>query len=191
MIKKLASIVSLLLFTSLTYAQWELRPGIGIANPITGYKTLTKTGVLYQLDAAKRLNNKRWSVGLTLAWARLHKDNNESDKFNNTRLDQIPILATGEYELTKSKLVPYVGLGLGVSLYNLNYDVSPTEGETDFNASFSMMPRLGVRMQASEHWFPFLEVNSPFVMDGPPIGVEKGGKATGYVGVALGAAYRF
>ena len=189
--RKLTLIISLLLFHLAIQAQWELRPAIGISNPITGYKTITGSGVLYQLDATKRLNNKRWSVGLTLAWARMHNDNNESDKFNNTRLDQMPILATGEYELMTTKLVPYVGLGLGISLYNLNYDVSPTEGETDFNASFSMMPRLGVKMQASEHWIPFLEVNSPFVMDGPPIGVDKGEKATGYVGVAVGAAYRF
>ncbi|ANE50960.1 outer membrane beta-barrel protein [Flavisolibacter tropicus] len=188
---KLTLIITFLLFSSFTYAQWELRAGIGIANPITGYKTITGSGVLYQLDAAKHLNNKRWSVGLTLAWARMHNDNDASDKFINTRLDQVPILATAEYELTTTKLIPYVGLGLGVSLYNLNYDVSPTEGETDFNASFSMMPRLGVKMQASEHWIPFLEVNSPFVMDGPPIGVDKGEKATGYVGVAIGTAYRF
>lgn len=189
--KKLALILALLLFHLALYAQWEIRPGIGIANPITGYKTLTNSGVLYQLDVAKRLNNKRWSVGITLGWARLHNDNNESDQFINTRLDQMPIVLTGEYELLTKKLVPYVGMGLGVSLYNFNYDVSPTEGETDFNASFSMMPRLGVRMQANEHWYPFLEVSSPLVMDGAPVGVDKADKLTGVVGVAIGAAYRF
>jgi outer membrane protein W len=189
--KKLALILALLLFHLAIHAQWEIRPGIGIANPITGYKTLTKSGVLYQLDVAKRLNNKRWAVGLTLGWARMHNDNNESDQFINTRLDQMPIVVTGEYELLTKKLVPYVGMGLGVSLYNFNYDVSPTEGETDFNASFSMMPRLGIRMQASEHWFPFLEVSAPLVMDGAPVGVDKADKLTGVVGVAIGAAYRF
>lgn len=189
--KKHALIIALLVFHLAAYAQWEIRAGIGVSNPITGYKTLTNSGVLYQLDVAKRLNNKHWAVGMTLSWGRMHNDNNESDDFKNVKLDQIPILLTGEYELLTKKLIPYVGLGLGVSLYNFNYEVSPTVGEADFNASFSMMPRLGVRLRASEHLFPFLEVNAPLVMDGAPIGVDKADKATGFVGVALGASYNF
>ena len=184
----------LLIFTfiiSFTYAQWSVKPGIGIANPVSGYKTITSGGMLLQFDAARRLNNKRWAVGLMLAWAHMHNDNNESDAFGNARLDQIPILATGEYELTDTKLIPYVGMGLGVSLYNLTYDVTATSGESIFNVSFSFMPRVGLRMPVTNKIYPFIEVNWPIVMDGPPQGVSKSDKATGYVGIAVGAAYRF
>jgi len=173
------------------HGQWTVQPGIGVANPITGYKTITDGGVLYQLDITKRLNNNRWGIGVLLGWGRMHNDNNSSDKFQNARLDQVPIVVNADYELSAGKLKPYIGLGLGVSLYNLSYDLTPTTGETVFNASFSTMPRLGLRMPVNKNIYPFLEVNFPFVMDGAPPGAEKADKATGYAGVALGAAYRF
>jgi hypothetical protein len=180
-----------LLILGHSYGQWTIQPGIGVSNPITGYKTITDGGVLYQLDITKRLSNNRWGIGLLLGWARMHNDNNSSDKFQNARLDQVPILVTADYELAAGNRKPYIGLGLGVSLYNLRYELTPTSGETIFNASFSMMPRLGLRMPVNKTIYPFIEINFPFVMDGAPPGAEKADKATGYAGVALGAAYRF
>jgi hypothetical protein len=174
-----------------TYAQWSVQPGIGISNPITGYKTIVNSGVLYQMDGTKRLKNNRWGIGLMLGWARMQDDNNTSDKFQNARLQQIPILISADYEFLNKKLIPYAGLGLGVSLYNLNYETAPGFGETIFNVSFSAMPRLGLRLNLESNIFPFFEVNCPMVMDGPPIGAGESDKATGYVGVAVGAAYRF
>ena len=124
-----------------------------------------------------------------IGWGRMHKDENVSDTFTNPRLDQVPILVTGEYEFSGNKLVPYAGLGLGVSLYNLSYDLTPTSGRTVNNVSFSMMPRLGLRLALNKKVNPFLEANAPLVMDGPPVGVSKGEKLTGYVGVAAGVAF--
>jgi hypothetical protein len=121
----------------------------------------------------------------------MHDDNNSSDKFQNAKLEQIPIEVNADYELLKKKLIPYVGLGLGVSLYNLNYESSPTNGETIFNVSFSAMPLVGLRFNTNSNIYPFFEVNCPFVMDGPPIGAGESDKATGYVGVAVGISYRF
>ena len=183
-------LVVCILYMGKLQAQWALQPGIGISIPITGYNTVSKAGVLYQLDITRRLQNPRWGIGLLLAWARMHRDNNPSDIFGNARLDQIPIVVSGDYELAGKTLHPYLGMGLGVSLYNLSYEVTPVSGETLFNVSFSLLPRAGVRVPVTKKFYPFLEVNCPLVMDGPPIGAGKAEKATGYVGVALGTAYR-
>jgi hypothetical protein len=88
------------------------------------------SGVLYQVDGIRRLKNNRWGIGMMLGWGRMQDDNNTSDKFQNARLQQIPILFTADYEFLKKKLIPYAGLGLGVSLYNLSYETSPGFGET-------------------------------------------------------------
>ena len=72
-----------------------------------------------------------------------------------------------------------------------SYDVTATFGESVFNVSFSLMPRIGLRMPVTNKLYPFIELNWPIVMDGPPQGVSKSDKATGYVGIAGGAAYRF
>lgn len=170
-------------------AQWTLQPGVGMAIPITGYSTIVKTGTLLQFDAARRLNNPRWGIGLMLGWARMHHDDNEADLLRDARLDQIPILATIDHQFRGQKLTPYIGMGIGVSLYNLNYVPPASAGETVFNASFSLMPRLGLRGRLNKNFIPFLEVNCPLVMDGPPVGVSQGEKVTGYVGIAVGVAY--
>jgi hypothetical protein len=172
-------------------AQWLIQPGVGMAIPLTGYSKLVKNGVLLQFDAMRRLHNPRWGIGLMLGWARMHDDDEPSDGFRDARLDQIPILATVDHQFRGKKIAPYVGLGLGVSLYNFNYVPTLGSGETVFNASFSMMPRLGIRKSVDEKFAPFFEVNCPLVMDGPPVGVSEGEKATGYVGLAIGVAYHF
>jgi len=173
------------------HAQWSLQAGIGVANPISGYKTISKTGMLYQFDISKKLANNRWDIGLILGWGRMHKDNNSSDVFGNARLDQVPIVVNMNYELAIGKLKPYAGLGMGVSLYNLSYDISSTAGETILNASFSIMPRTGIRVKVNDRLFLFFEINAPFVMDGPPQGSGESEKATGYIGVLAGIGYRF
>ena len=170
-------------------AQWSVQPGIGLSIPITGYSTIVKSGIVYQLDVRKELNHPHWSIGLMFGWGRMHKDENVSDSFPNPRLDQVPIVVTGEYEFPGKKLSPYAGLGLGASLYNLSYDPTPVTGKTVTNVSFSLMPRLGVRLPVNEKIHPFLEANCPVVMDGPPIGVSRGEKVTGYVGIAAGVAF--
>jgi len=188
---KYTLLLAMILWTCEMQAQWAAQAGIGMSNPVTGYKTITNSGILYQLNVSKRLKNDRWGVGLMLGWGRMHNDDNASDVFENARLDQVPILVTADYELSDKKWNPYLGFGMGVSLYNLSYDLSPTAGETEFNASFSMMPALGLRMKVNDKVFPFIEANYPMVMDGPPPGTGKADKTTGYIGIALGAAYRF
>jgi len=175
-------------FNLYSNAQWTLQPGIGMSIPITGYSTIVKTGTLLQFDAAKRLKNPRWGIGLMLGWARMHHDDNEADFLRDARLDQIPIVATIDHQFKGEKIAPYAAMGIGVSLYNLNYVPPASAGETVFNASFSLMPRLGLR-KIMNKYAPFIEVNCPLVMDGPPIGVSQGEKVTGYVGIAVGVAY--
>jgi hypothetical protein len=175
-----------------THAQLSVQAGFGYSKPITGYKTITKGGTLYQFDFTRRLiKNSRWGIGLTLGWARMHRDNNESDIFGNARLDQVPVMVCADYEILDKEVRPYVGFGLGISFYNLAYDVTSTTGEAISNVSFSAMPRIGVRVPVDDNWFPFAEINCPIVFDGPPQGAGKSDKATGYVGIAFGASYRF
>lgn len=188
---KFELLLILIFFSSTASAQWTVQAGFGYSEPISGYKTISKSGMLYQFDGVKRLKNDRWGIGLTLGWARMHRDNNESDIFGNARLDQVPIMATADYEILNKQVRPYAGLGLGVSLYNLAYDVTSTTGDAIFNVSFSAMPRIGVRVPVDDNWFPFAEINCPIVFDGPPQGAGKSDKATGYVGIAFGASYRF
>jgi hypothetical protein len=183
-------LVALSLLTTSVFAQWYLQAGIGVNNTITGYSTITNGGMLYQLDVSKRLKNDRFIVSLTMAWARMHNDNNSSDKFENAQLDQIPVLLTIDYDLTQGKYTPYIGLGLGASTYNLSYNTSESR-ETFCSVSFSMMPRIGVRFETDNHLYPFIEVNLPLVMDGPPQGAGRAQNVTGYVGGLVGVAYRF
>ena len=187
--KKCVLLPCYLIITFYSNAQWILQPGIGMAIPLTGYSTIVKTGPLLQFDAGRRLNNPRWGIGLMLCWARMHHDDNDGDLFRDARLDQIPILATVDHQFPGKKITPYAGMGLGVSLYNLNYVPPTSAGETVFNASFSMMPRLGLRGRLDKKFIPFFEVNCPLVMDGPPIGVSQGEKVPSYVAIAVGVAY--
>ncbi|UKJ09303.1 hypothetical protein [Solitalea lacus] len=173
------------------YAQWSLEGGIGIATPITGYNEMVSAGTALQFNITKRLAEERLGVGIELAWARMHNDNNDLDIFQNVHLDQIPIFLYADYELTKGKWIPYAGLGLGGSLYNIAYDTSPTTGEAIFNVSFSFIPKAGVRMKWKESLLPFVELNAPIVTDGPPPGAANASQATGYLGVVAGIQYRF
>jgi hypothetical protein len=187
----IASAALLFLLTIQAKAQLGIQLGAGYASPITGYSTISDGGLLLQADITKRLKkHNHWGFGLTMAWAKFHQDNNSSDKFMNARLDQVPIMIHADYEIVRFVLIPYVGLGMGASLYNLTYDTSPTSTESVTNVSFSMMPRLGVRFKLL-FLQPFLEVNFPVVFDGPPEGAGDSGKATGYVGYLAGLGFRF
>lgn len=187
----IAATVLLLFFTVQSKAQWTFQAGVGIASPITGYGTITDGGLLLQADINKRLKNvPRLGIGLTLGWARMHQDNNTSDKFGNARLDVVPILVTADYELFHFVVRPYIGLGLGVSMFNLAYDTTPTTGDAETNVSFCMMPRAGIRLRFLSLFQPFFEVNLPMVMDGPPQGAGEADKLTGYWGVLFGVGLR-
>ena len=120
-------------------------------------------------------------------------DNILSDSFQNARMTLLPpILFMAEYELnTQSFWKPYFAGGLGLSLFNLNYDVSPTEGKTNFNVSFTLSPQIGLRYKMSDQWFPFIEGRAVLLTDGPPIGFPKSDKLTGDTAFAAGINYRF
>jgi hypothetical protein len=45
---KLVVFVAFIFIICKTFAQWSVQPGIGVANPITGYKTIVKSGRLFQ-----------------------------------------------------------------------------------------------------------------------------------------------
>ena len=184
----LISFLSLSLFSN---AQWEVGPGIGAALPITGYKEVVKPGWLLNGEGKYRFKNGNFAVGAKAQFVRLQKDNNPNDAFQNARMTVAPFLFTAEYEFGKGKLQPYITGGLGIIMYNLNYDVSPTEGKTVFNVSFSMMPAAGINYAATKNVFPFIEVAVVLVADGPPQGFPKGEKMTGYTAITAGVHYRF
>ena len=179
------------LATGSGFAQWSLEGSIGLATPITGYSEMVGAGSILQFSITKRLAEERLGVGAQLAWARMHHDNSDRDKYQDTRIDQIPIFVYADYELTRGKWIPFIGLGLGVSLYDVELDTSRTEGDAEFNTSFSFIPKAGVRMEWKPWLFPFFEMNAPVVTDGPPPGVSGASQATGYFGVVAGIQYRF
>lgn len=181
----------LMIISGLAKGQFTVDVGVGTSFPITGYKTIVRTGAFGQVALYQNWEKSKFNVGLTLGWGRMHADNNPNDKFQNARLDQIPVVVFGEYELTKQKAIPYVGVGLGVSMYNISYDTSPTTGNTEFNVSFTIMPKVGLRLNVSPNFHPFIEYTLPFVMDGPPPGAGESERATGFMGLLAGVGYRF
>jgi len=125
-------------------------------------------------------------------FTRLQKDNNPNDQFQNARMTIAPLLFTAEWTIsTKGNLQPYLTGGLGISFFNFNYEISPGDGKTIFNVSFTMMPQAGLRYKASEHVFPFIEWGLVLLADGPPIGFPKSSEITGYNAITAGVAYRF
>jgi hypothetical protein len=98
------------LITTTANAQWALDGGIGIATPLTCYSEMVGAGSILQVSIAKKLVEERLGVGVTLAWARMHNDYSDHDKFQNIRIDQVPIFAFADYELIRGKWIPYAGL---------------------------------------------------------------------------------
>ena len=173
-------------------AQWEAGIGAGLGLPVTGYKEVLKSGWLLNAEGKYRFGSGNFAVGMKAHFTRLQKDNNPGDAFQNARMTIAPLLFTAEWVIpTKGSLDPYITGGLGVTFFNLNYDISPTEGETVNNVSFTMMPQAGLRYAASKNLFPFIEAGLVLLADGPPIGFPKGSQMTGYTGITAGISYRF
>jgi opacity protein-like surface antigen len=173
------------------FSQWEVGAGPGAALPITGYGEVLKTGWLINADGRYRFKKGNFAIGMKAQFVRLQQDKNPSDQFQNARMTVAPLIFTAEYSVIKGKFQPYVTGGLGITFFNLNYDTSPTTGESVNNVSFTMMPLIGIRYAASNHIYPFMETGLVLLADGPPIGFPKGEKMTGYNGITAGVCYRF
>ena len=174
------------------YAQWEVGLGAGAGLPVTGYKEVLKPGWLLNAEGKYRFKSGKFALGMKTHFTRLQNDNNPDDQFQNARMTIAPLLFTAEWTLsTKGILQPYLTGGLGISFFNLNYDTSPTNGETVNNVSFTMMPQAGLRYRASKHVSPFIEWGLVLLADGPPIGFPKSSEMTGYHAISAGIGYRF
>jgi len=181
----------MLLVSIVTNAQWEIDIGAGPAFPITGYGEVVKTGWLLDMGAQRRVTNK-FAIGIKANFTRLQNDDNTNDTFQNARLTIAPILFTAEYTITdKGRFQPYLTAGLGISMYSFNYDVSPTEGKSEFNVSFTMMPLAGLRYKATSRIYPFIETSFVLLADGPPPGFPQSSLMTGYQSIVGGIQYRF
>lgn len=189
--KRLLFLISAVLFSILLHAQWEAGIGAGIALPITGYKEVLKSGWLMSGEGKYRLKES-FAIGVNVHYTRLQEDDNPNDTFLNARMTLAPVLFTAEYAFkVKGKFKPYVTGGLGISFFNLNYDISPTQGRSESNVSFTMMPLIGLRYQASPRFYPFIESGLVLIADGPPIGFPKGEQMTGYNSILAGIHYKF
>ena len=189
--QKLFIAFTCMLFSKTIFSQWETGAGIGIGLPITGYSEVLKTGWMINGDTRYRFKKGNFAIGMKAQFARLQRDNNPSDGFQNARMTVAPLIFTAEFSATKGKLQPYITGGLGVTFFNLNYDTSPTMGKSVNNVSFTMMPSIGFRYAAIGNLYPFLESDLVLLADGPPIGFPKGGKMTGYNTIVAGVCYRF
>ncbi len=163
----------------------------GLSLPVAGYKGVFKNGWLVGAGGKYRLGNGNFALGMKTSIVRLQRDRNSSDAFQNARMTIAPLLFTAEYKIKMGALRPYIGTGLGVSLFSLSHDVSPTEGRSDVNVSFTMAPSVGLRYKSSDHLYPFIETNTVLLADGPPIGFPKANRMTGYHGIQGGLSYRF
>jgi outer membrane protein with beta-barrel domain len=189
---KLSTLLALLLLSSLLHAQWEVGFGPGVSIPITGYEQVLKSGWLLNAEGKCRFKKGNFAVGLKAHFARLQNDKNPADSFQNARMTIAPILLIVEYRIrVKGKLEPYVSGGLGVSLFSLNYDTSPTTGKSVFNVSFTMVPVVGLNYYATQKIYPFAEWGLVLLSDGPPIGFPKADRMTGYNSIVAGVKYKF
>jgi len=180
-----------LLISKNLLGQWEVGAGPGASIPITGYGEVLKTGWLINGDARYRFKKGNFAIGIKAQYVRLQNDKNPADQFQNARMTVAPVIFTAEYSSVKGKLQPYIAGGLGITFFNLNYDTSPTTGETVNNVGFTMMPLIGMRYAASNNIYPFIESQFVLLADGPPIGFPKSDKMTGYTGIIAGVCYRF
>ena len=180
-----------ILFSKNIFSQWEVGGGAGASLPITGYSEVLKTGWLLNADGRYRFKNGNFAVGMKAQYVRLQNDKNPSDAFQNARMTIAPVIFTAEYGAVKGKVQPYVSGGLGITFFNLNYDTSPTTGESVNNVSFTMMPLIGLRFASIGNIYPFIESSFVLIADGPPVGFPKGEKLTGYNNIIGGICYRF
>jgi opacity protein-like surface antigen len=183
--------VSFVLLSKSIFSQWEIGAGLGITLPITGYGEVLKTGWLLNADSRYRFKKGNFAVGMKAQYVRLQNDKNPADQFQNARMTIAPLIFTAEYAAIKGQVQPYITGGLGITFFNLNYDTSPTTGESINNVSFTMMPLVGLRYAASKDIYPFIESGFVLLADGPPIGFPKGEKMTGYNNITAGVCYRF
>jgi len=117
-----------------------------------------------------------FAVGMKTQFARLQKDKDPNDGFQQARMTITPVIFTAEYGWFKSTLQPYVTGGLGITFFNINYETSPAQGTSINNVIFTMMPLVGLRYAASTNVFIFLESGMQLIADGPPIGFPKSEK---------------
>ena len=188
---KLSIAVIFVLTSKTIFGQWETGAGFGISLPITGYGEVLNTGWLLNGDGRYRFKKGNFAVGMKAQYVRLQNDKNPADQFQNARMTIAPLIFTAEYSSIKGSLQPYITGGLGITFFNLNYDTSPTTGESVNNVSFTMMPLVGIRYAASKNIYPFIESGFVLLADGPPIGFPKGEKVTGYNNIVGGVSYRF
>ena len=174
-----------------TFAQWEISLGAGATIPITGYSEVFKTGWLINAEGKHRFNDEKFAVGMNVHFARLQHDKNPQDMFQNARLTVAPVIFFAEYEFALGKIHPYVAAGIGLSMFNVTYDTSTTSGYADFNLTFSMSPRAGLRYSVNERIYPYLEASLILLADGPPIYFPHSEKMTGYSAISAGVCYRF
>lgn len=186
-----SSAIGLLLLLSLgAHAQLEFGTGIGNALPITGYRQVLKNGWLVTAEAKHRLRNENFAIGAEVHFARLQKDRKSSDAFQNARMIIVPLIFSAEYETNyRGILRPFVSAGIGISLFNLNYDTSPALGNSLTNVSFTMSPQAGIRYALSKNLVPFFKASMVLIADGPPQGFPKGEKLTGYNAFLIGLNY--
>jgi len=180
-----------MLLSKTIFCQWETGGGLGLSLPITGYGEVLKSGWMANADGRYRFKKGNFAIGVKAQYVRLQEDKNPSDGFQNARMTIAPLIFTAEYSFTKGKFQPYVTGGLGVTFFNLNYDISPTAGESVNNVSFTMMPSIGFRYASLGNIYPFIESDLVLLADGPPVGFPQGGKMTGFNGIVAGVCYRF
>jgi len=180
-----------ILFSKMLSGQWEVAAGPGVSIPITGYGEVLKTGWLINGEGRYRFKKGNFAIGMKAHFVRLQNDKDPADQFQHARMTLAPLIFTAEYALIKGNFQPYVTGGLGITFFNLNYDTSPTTGETVNNVSFTMMPLIGVKYAASDNIYPFIESALVLLADGPPISFPKSDKMTGYNGILAGVCYRF
>ncbi len=173
-------------------AQWEGALSIGKPMPFSGYKGVIRGNRYLSIEAGHRFRNEAWALQLSLDWAKMHGDKNKADVFIHPKLDLISVGAGATYTFESiNSIEPYAGAALGVTLYNFTYEPTVNSSRTITNASFSVLPLLGLQYRLTSSVAPFFQLKTVVLMDGPPQGFPKASKTTGYTAASIGLRYAF
>lgn len=149
---KSLSLIILLLVCNLTcnaqqVQRWEGEASLGLTLPLGNYHNGEKlAGPDFGLEMRYNIPQTSWDYGISLNVSTAvykYDDSPKSDWYWEQSNRSINIMAVGDYNFRQgSKFNPYLGIGIGLSLYDAVNEVL----YKDSGVSFVLRPRIGVEM---------------------------------------------
>ena len=150
MMKKLFfSIATVTLFNYAVNAQFDVEAGVNFNSPTGDFADLYDFGVGGYLEP-KYAISKHFDVGLLMAFNGFGGSEIVNPRFGERKVDPtsfITILPTATYKFKSGKVIPYVGLGVGMYVVeDVSFDASGNVLDNGRQGKFGFSPRAGVHV---------------------------------------------